>query len=184
MRRARRVVSRKKNSCLSDSLYTTRPLQTGRKKIQKNTYPHTHLSCGSWFPFCWAIISNLCNSFDGLWGCCKSCACWRSGLLSAGLTVVSKRLERKVTKHENIYTLAVAKQNSVAELVSTARTDKRISDSEFTIILREVQKCHELKAATRTGETKIQTENKEAQPPDLDKIKGELRQEIKQEFKK
>ena len=68
------------------------------------------------------------------------------GLFSAGFTVVSKRLERKVTKHEKIYTFAVAKQNSVSELVSKALTDKTISDSEFTIILREVQKYHELKA--------------------------------------
>ena len=50
------------------------------------------------------------------------------GLLSAGFTVVSRRLERKVTKHEKIYTLAVAKLNSV----SKALTDKRISDSEFS----------------------------------------------------
>ena len=57
------------------------------------------------------------------------------GLLSAGFTVVSNRLERKVTKHEKIYTLAVAKINSVSELVSKALEDKRISDSEFSIIL-------------------------------------------------
>ena len=46
------------------------------------------------------------------------------GLFSAALTVVNKRLERKVTKHEKIYTLALAKQNSVAELVSKALADK------------------------------------------------------------
>ena len=71
------------------------------------------------------------------------------GLLSAGFTVMSKRLEKKVTKHEKIYTLALAKRNSVSELVSKALTDKRISDSEFSIILPEVQKYHELKAAIR-----------------------------------
>ena len=48
-------------------------------------------------------------------------------LLSAGFTVVSKRLERKVTKHEKIYTLALAKLNSVAELVSKALADKNMS---------------------------------------------------------
>ena len=106
------------------------------------------------------------------------------GLLSAGFTVVSKRLERKVTKHEKIYTLALAKLNSVAELLSKALADKRISDSEFTIILHEVQKYHELKAAIRDGEKKTKTENKETQTPDLDKLKGELRKEIKQEFPK
>ena len=102
------------------------------------------------------------------------------GLLSAGFTVVSKRLKRKVTKHEKIYTLALAKVNSVAELVLKALTDKRISDSEFTIILREVQKYHELKAAIRDGEKK--TKETQTQTPDIDKLKGELRKEIKQEF--
>ena len=108
------------------------------------------------------------------------------GLFSAGFTVVSKRLERKVTKHENIYTLAVAKQNSVAELVSKALEDKRISNSEFAIILREVQKYHELKAAIRDGVKNTKTENKEVQtqPLDLDKLKRELRKEIKQNYQK
>ena len=108
------------------------------------------------------------------------------GLLSAGFTEASKRLEKKVTKHEKIYTLALAKLNSVAELISKALTDKRISDSEFSIILREVEKYHELKAAIRDGEKPTKTSNKETQtqPPDLDKLKGELRKEIKQEFQK
>ena len=108
------------------------------------------------------------------------------GLLSAGFTVASKRLERKVTKHDKIYTLALAKLNSVAELVSKSLTDKRISYSEFTIILREVEKYHELKASIKAGEKQMKTSNKETQtqPPDLDKIKGELRKEIKQEFQK
>ena len=99
------------------------------------------------------------------------------GLLSAGFTVASKRLERKVTKHEKICTLALAKLNSVAELVSKALTDKRIS---------EVEKYHELKTAIRDGEKQTKTSNKETQtqPPDLDKLKGELRKEIKQEFQK
>ena len=70
-------------------------------------------------------------------------------------------------------------------MVSKALTDKRISDSEFTIILREVQKYHELKTAIRDGEKKkTKTENKEAQPPNIDKLKGELCKEIKQEFQK
>ena len=95
------------------------------------------------------------------------------GLLSAGFTVVSKRLERKVTKHEKIYTLALAKLNSVAELVSKALTDKRISDSEFTIILCEVQKYHDLKAAIRDGVKKTENKETQTQSPDLDKLKGE-----------
>ena len=107
------------------------------------------------------------------------------GLSSVGLTAASKRLERKVTKHEKIYTLAIAKRNSVSELVSKALTDKRISDAEFTIIIREVQKYHELKTEIRDDKKKkTKTEHKETQTPDLDKLKGELRKEIKQEFQK
>ena len=98
--------------------------------------------------------------------------------------MVTKRLERKVTKHEKIYTLALAKINSVSELVSKALADKRISNSEFTIILREVQKYHELKAAIRAGVKNTRTKNKEPQMPDLDKLKGKIRKEIKQEFQK
>ena len=106
------------------------------------------------------------------------------GLSSVGFAAISKRFEKKVTKHEKICTLALAKQNSVSELVSKALADKSISDSEFTIILREVQKYHELKAAIRDGVKKTKTENKETQTPNLDKLKGELRKEIKQEFQK
>ena len=53
------------------------------------------------------------------------------GLASVGFAAVSKRLNRKVAKHEKIYTLALAKRNSVNELVSQALADKQISDVEF-----------------------------------------------------
>ena len=73
------------------------------------------------------------------------------GMASVGFAAASKRLERKVTKHEKIYTLALAKRNSVNELVSKALTDKQISDVEFAIITREVEKYHTLKAEIRAG---------------------------------
>ena len=47
-----------------------------------------------------------------------------------------------------------------------------------------MRNINELKAAIRDGVKKTKTENKEAQTPDLDKLKGELRKEIKQEFQK
>ena len=109
------------------------------------------------------------------------------GLASVGFAAVSKRLNRKVTKHEKIYTLALAKRNSVNELVSKALADKQISDVEFTIITREVEKYHELKAAIRTGGNQpAVTPNvaTETQAPDLEKLKEELRKEVKIEFQK
>ena len=109
------------------------------------------------------------------------------GLSSVGFTFASKRLERKVTKHEKIDTLALAKRNSVNELVSQALADKQISDVEFRIITREVEKYHTLKAEIRTGAAQKVTQEAsapQAQAPDLEKLKEELRKEVKREFQK
>ena len=106
-------------------------------------------------------------------------------LASVGFSATSKRLERKVTKHEKIYTLALAKRNSVNELVSKALEDKSISDVEFRFISREVEKYHELKATIRDGVTKTKNDvATQTQEPDLEKLRDELRKEVKQEFQK
>ena len=110
------------------------------------------------------------------------------GLASVGFAATSKRLERKVTKHEKIFTLAQAKRNSVNELVSQALADKQISDIEFRIITREVEKYHELKAEIRAGgggqPAVTQDVATQTQGPDLEKLKEELRKEVKLEFQK
>ena len=105
------------------------------------------------------------------------------GFASVGFDTVSDRLERKVIKHENTYTLALAKRNSVNELVSKALADEfeKISDVEFTIITREVERYYELKDAIRNDVTKA---TNDAATPDLKKIKEALRKEVKQEFQK
>ena len=110
------------------------------------------------------------------------------GLASVGFAATSKRLELKVTKHEKIYTLALAKRNSVNELVSKALADKQISDIEFRIITREGEKYHTLKAEIRAGvggqpavTTDVATQT---QAPNLEKLKEELRKEVKLEFQK
>ena len=110
------------------------------------------------------------------------------GLASVGFAAVSKRLNRKVTKHEKIFTLALAKRNSVNELVSQALANKQISDVEFAIITREVEKYHKLKAEIRAGVKKSAVTTDAAtqtqETPDLEKLKEELRKEVKREFQK
>ena len=107
------------------------------------------------------------------------------GLGSVGFAAASKRLERKVTKHEKIYTLAQAKRNSVNELVSKALADKQISDVEFHIITREVEKYHELKAEIRSGVKAVTQEAAtQTQGSDIEKLKEELRKEVKKEFQR
>ena len=109
------------------------------------------------------------------------------GLTSVGFAAASKRVERKVTKHEKIYTLALAKRNSVNELVSKALEDKQISDLEFRLITREVEQYHQLKGEIRDGVKKKVTQELATQtpaPPDLEKLKSELRKEVALEFQK
>ena len=109
------------------------------------------------------------------------------GIASVGFAAASKRLNRKVTKHEKIYTLAVAKRNSINELISKALEDKSISDAEFRIISREVEKYHELKAEIRAGVTKTKAAksgSEVTQAPDLKKLRNELRKEVQLEFQK
>ena len=108
------------------------------------------------------------------------------GLSSVGFAAASKRLDLKVTKHEKIYTLAVAKRNSVNELVSKALADKQITDIEFRIITREVEQYHKLKAEIRDGVTQKVTNEVATQTPapDLEKLKDALRKEVTLELQK
>ena len=107
------------------------------------------------------------------------------GLVSVGFAVASKRLNRKVTKHEKIYTLALAKRNSINELISKALEDKSISDAEFRIISSEVKKYHELKAEIRAGGIKTTNDvATQTQAPDLEKLRNKLRKEVQLELQK
>ena len=51
-----------------------------------------------------------------------------------GLTAFSKKLQTKLRKHEQIYTLAISKHNTVCELVSKVLNDINITDSKFNLI--------------------------------------------------
>ena len=71
-----------------------------------------------------------------------------SGAVSTGLSVVNKKLERKVNKHSRIHSLAIAKHDSINLAVSQALNDNRVSDTEFQLITREMQKYRQLKDFT------------------------------------
>ena len=74
----------------------------------------------------------------------------------------------------------MAKQNSVSDLVSKALKDKNISDSEFSIILREIQKYHKLKGAIRSAKNKQSNQPQ----PDIKEIKKQIRREERQNLQK
>ena len=76
------------------------------------------------------------------------------GLLGAGGRFIYRRLEAKVRKHDQIWVLAVSKLNSIADRISAALTDDKISEEEFRLILSEVDKYDQMKAEIRRGRQK------------------------------
>ena len=69
------------------------------------------------------------------------------GLLSAAGKFVSRRLSVKAKKHDEVMILAGSKLNSISAHVSRALTDGQISDEEFRIVVDEVHKYTQMKAA-------------------------------------
>jgi len=95
-----------------------------------------------------------------------------SGAVSTGLSVVNKKLERKVSKHSRIHSLAIGKHESINLAVSQALNDNRVSDTEFQLITREMQKYRQLKETLRSNLSRIQTSPTQ---PDIEKIRNQVR---------
>lgn len=68
-----------------------------------------------------------------------------AGLLSIIGTQVNKKLMLKAEKHEKIKVLAEAKLNTISDHISKALIDGVIDDSEYSLILSEVDKFKEMK---------------------------------------
>ena len=72
------------------------------------------------------------------------------GLLGAGRKFIGQRLGVKARKHDQIRVLAESKLNTVADRISTALTDDKISKEEFRLIL-SVDKYDQMKAEIHRG---------------------------------
>ncbi|KAL9986218.1 hypothetical protein ACROYT_G000327 [Oculina patagonica] len=104
-----------------------------------------------------------------------------SGAASTGLSVINKKLERKVNKHSRILALAVAKHDSINSSVSQALNDNLVSDKEFQLITREMQKYRQLKDTLRSNFAKKQTNSLQ---PDIGKIREEIKREERKRLEK
>ena len=99
-------------------------------------------------------------------------------LLSSGLIVASKKLDLKKKKHQEIVTLAIAKRDTVARLISKTLADNQITDSEFQLIMTEFSQYNVLKEAVRAKLTRKPSR------PNVDKIRKDVRSEVEEEFRK
>ena len=75
-----------------------------------------------------------------------------SWLLGAGGRFICRELEAKARKHHRV--LAVSKLYSIADRISAALTDDKISEEEFRLILSEVDKYNQMKAEIPRGRQK------------------------------
>ena len=103
------------------------------------------------------------------------------GAISAVSTGLRKHFTQKVAKHENTVTLAQSKLNSVSELVSKALVDGAISDQEFSLIIREIEKYHEMKAEIRQRTKPIEP-IKLSKRSEREKIKRELKLQVRKKL--
>lgn len=73
-----------------------------------------------------------------------------AGVLSLIGGQVNKKLALKAEKHEKIKTLAEAKLNTISDHISKALTDNELSDQEYSMILGELEKFHNMKKEIRS----------------------------------
>ena len=71
------------------------------------------------------------------------------GLLGAGGKLVGRRLRAKARKHNLIRGLAESKLNTIADHISVALNDDKITEEEFRLILSEVDKYNQMKTEIR-----------------------------------
>ena len=97
---------------------------------------------------------------------------------STGLSVINKKLKRKLNRHSKIHALAVATHDSNSS-VSQALDDNKVSDNEFKLIVDEMQKYCQLKESLCSNFAQKQTNQRQ---PVLEKIKNEIRQEFRKKL--
>ena len=102
-----------------------------------------------------------------------ACVAALSGFIATAFSIVSKNLGKKISKQEKTISLAEAKHRSMSRLISKAMNDGSISDTEFNLILSEIEQYHEMKKRLRTeGKTSVEK-------PDVEALKKEIKKNIK-----
>lgn len=97
-------------------------------------------------------------------------------LVSASFAVVSKKLNKKISKHEKTIQLIRSKDNTISDLVSKALHNNAIDEREFELIMSELQKYETLKSNIRKKNT--------FSTPNMQKLREEVKKEIMQELAK
>ena len=73
------------------------------------------------------------------------------GMFSIICNISCKKINKKIEKHEAIYTLASSKLNTINELVTKSLEDQVIDEVEFHLILAEKEKYEQMKKEIRSN---------------------------------
>lgn len=98
------------------------------------------------------------------------------GLFGIAGKFVSRRLQLKANKHDELKVIASTKLNSVRDLISKAINNGKISQEEFSFILDEFEQYNKIKSEFR--KKNIQTSDEQQQLL-LKKVKAEAVEKIK-----
>jgi hypothetical protein len=99
------------------------------------------------------------------------------GSVGVCIKLIRRRLTTKANKHYKIKTIADSKLNSIKDLISKSLTDGQISESEFKLILDELEKYNILKENNKTKPLSDNERNKI-----IEETENRVRNEIKKKY--
>jgi hypothetical protein len=99
------------------------------------------------------------------------------GSVGVCIKLIRRRLTTKANKHYKIKTIADSKLNSIKDLISKSLTDGQISESEFKLILDELEKYIILKE-----NNKIKPLNNNERSKIIEETENRVRNEIKKKY--
>jgi hypothetical protein len=74
--------------------------------------------------------------------------------IGGAFAFLSDKMNEKAEKNQKILTIAATKMNSLSECISTAIEDREVSNDEFSLINREVEKYLDLKRQVKSPTVK------------------------------
>jgi Glu-tRNA(Gln) amidotransferase subunit E-like FAD-binding protein len=101
------------------------------------------------------------------------------GSVGVCIKLIRRRLTTKANKHYKIKTIADSKLNSIKDLISKSLTDGQINESEFKLILDELEKYNILKENIL-----LKNKTKPLNDDEIKKIIEETENRVRNEIKK
>lgn len=101
------------------------------------------------------------------------------GAIGFGITFLRRKLTMKAKKHDEVRILAQSKLNTISDYVSKSLIDGKIDETEFNLIVTEVEKYRSLKEAIRSKTKKAGKIDEQEKKQLIQQGKEEILKKIK-----